>query len=712
VGLLTFTATLLVTLSLLGSLAMPQPIFQLQRSFVPEEPLRGQEATGKSGRMIGNAVTDAGEALGRISQIYQNDQEQLDRFNAQKALNTATSDAEIKLNDMSRNMPTDGRDFTKNFGEERQKIFTSAKAGIPTHLQGEFDAKFNSADMQFRNKAYLMEQAVRDKYYKTSVEDAVNKGLTQIDTQPGSFYTARKDVEDLITASGLPTDDKADYLRQWKANSAIAMFNTKVRDDPEGATLALGGKARIKDGAKLFIASSIKKRAEEIGLPPDMAVAVAYQESGLKLDVGNGVPGSTISGLFQNDRRSKDKFGYEPGLEGNIRAGLGDMAERFIQFKKDWGRNPNIVEYYIYHMQGMGGGKAILQANDNDSLYEVLARNFGAGHASQVMSGNPYLKGQSIGDYKEWVARKMNNALAVTGGKYDPNVDTADPIIQDIPYDKRQQLRVQAENNFNRQQAVAYEQDTRLQAKTEESVFKQGVDLYQSNGLTTDWVQQNQPNLSASQYKSMMSLALHEDGDKNKGSDFDTYYGLLRRADKQGESEAVIKEAAEAVANKNLSRADFDKIYTMAHKEDTEPVDKPYRAKWRTELEGHIHKELTGLQESFMSPQWKAQRDKTKLDFVEWAMRNSNATIEDMRKKADEFIAQTKDQRLQDARVQEVLRRIKVKTLQDVTPDVLDKFGIETLKQFKAGKLPKQDYDRLILGIGDVKSMTQVPNGK
>jgi soluble lytic murein transglycosylase-like protein len=72
------------------------------------------------------------------------------------------------------------------------------------------------------------------------------------------------------------------------------------------------------------LANKIAQRAKALGIPPELAVSVAYQESGLNPSVGQGSVGEI--GLMQVRPETGRELGFTPkdlrDLDKNIDAGL------------------------------------------------------------------------------------------------------------------------------------------------------------------------------------------------------------------------------------------------------------------------------------------------------------------------------------------------------------------------------------------------------
>lgn len=118
--------------------------------------------------------------------------------------------------------------------------------------------------------------------------------------------------------------------------------------------------------------------ATELGLPQSQIAAGQYQflpstwapyaqEMGLPLDPAAATP--------EQQRAVMERF----------------TADNEAIFRQQMGRAPNDAERYLMHFQGPGGAVAILQADPNTPLYDILTAVDDVGYANAVFQQNPNL---------------------------------------------------------------------------------------------------------------------------------------------------------------------------------------------------------------------------------------------------------------------------------------------------------------------------------
>lgn len=107
-----------------------------------------------------------------------------------------------------------------------------------------------------------------------------------------------------------------------------------------------------------------------------------------------------------------------PGsIDDQVRQGIAQTKENVTALKTLLGRDPTPTEIYLAHYQGMGGAKALLEADPNESLIGALD-HVKPGWGSTVVEANPWMKGMAtVGDYMHWMDVRTRTAVAGFGGE-------------------------------------------------------------------------------------------------------------------------------------------------------------------------------------------------------------------------------------------------------------------------------------------------------
>lgn len=616
---------------------MAGPDFQVGQSFVANEPLKVASFRPTGAMAIAGALEEGANQLDAAARFYQADQDKLAKFQSLTALDNAQTLAAQRLEQMKVEAKPGAFNLTKDYKEERDKIFAPVKQQFPAKLKAELDYQSTQMENNLAQQAFSTEMSTRDKYYKDTLDKAMSDKLTSIDVNPDNFWESRRSAMQMIDAAGITTTDKEHYLRTWEANSQIALFNKTKEIDPEKAVVALGGKVKITNPDKLFVIKKIRDAANTQGLSDyaDIAVAVAAQESNFKVDATS--PTTGVMGIFQLDESSRKRHGYRSGVDGNIEAGLGDMRERIDAFKKDFGRWPTANEYYVYHYQGIGGGKAILKADPNASMFDTLAKSQSVDYANKVFRQNPWLNPQSTNaEYIAWSNQVINNRLYQTGGVYNPNMDVADPTFKSIPYDKRIQLRNSAETEFKQKEDTDYRISHNLEAEVKDRTFNEAVTLFRDDKLTPKYIDEHAQELGPQNALHLDNLLKADDRAANYSPD--VHSDLLSRAwavTNPADATQLVKDAMRARADKAITKEDYSVIQNLVNKAQSDGIA-------RRDLVG-INSEA--IRANFVTttrdPQYGTKAKASALGDVEykrWALENPNASTEDHSKKVAEII--------------------------------------------------------------------------
>lgn len=616
---------------------MAGPDFQVFPTSAPNEPLKIGNFKPTGALSIAAGLEEGSNQLEEAAKFYQADQDKLGKFKALTALDTAQTEAAERLQQMKVDAKPGAQGLTKDFRDEKDKIFAPAKALIPPKFAPELNYHAAQLENNLSQQAFSTEMQARDQYYKDTLSNTLNDKLNSIDANPDNFWNAQRNAVQMIEAAGITTTDKEHILRGFQSSSETALFNKIKEKDPEKAMVAIGGKVKITNPDKLFVINRIKTMAKEYGMEDyaDVAVAVAAQESSFKVDEGSTTTG--VQGIFQLDKASRDLYGYKPGVEGNISAGLGDMRSRIEAFKKDFGRAPTPNEYYIYHYQGIGGGKAILQADPNASMFDTLAKTQGSDYAAKVFRQNPWLDPKSTNaQYIAWSAQVVNNRLYQTGGKYNPDMDIADPTFKHIAYDTRLKLRDASETEFTNKETRDYQVTHNLESETRERSFNEAVTLFRQDKLTPEYVDAHAEDLGPAKALELDRLLKAED--KAGNYDATTHADIMSKAwaiTNPADATDVIKQAMTARADKKISKEDYRTIEALVNKSQSDGIARGNLVGINSEAIKSNFIARTNDPAYVNKAKASAQAD---VEYKKWALEHPNATTDDHSTKVAEII--------------------------------------------------------------------------
>ena len=159
-------------------------------------------------------------------------------------------------------------------------------------------------------------------------------------------------------------------------------------------------------------AKTIARKAQQEGIDPSVALTIAQLESNFshtaQPPVGkNGKRPSTAHGLFQVLDKSWKGLGGKDrnNVDEQIRIGLKHIKQADSYMRKSLGREPVAHEQYLGHLLGPGGASAVLKADPNARLIDVV-RKFDSKNADAIVGNNGMsglTVGQAIGKWeKKW----------------------------------------------------------------------------------------------------------------------------------------------------------------------------------------------------------------------------------------------------------------------------------------------------------------------
>jgi hypothetical protein len=176
------------------------------------------------------------------------------------------------------------------------------------------------------------------------------------------------------------------------------------------------------------IAQTIKQRAQERGVDPELALAIAKAESGLRPQIKN--PKSSAHGLFQIVDDTWKQYGGDPkkrkDVNENIRIGLEILADNQRALSSTLGRAPRPGELYAAHFFGKAGAQRVLTANPDAPISSVVSE--------RVLKANPeLLQGKSVYQALSALGAKVGDTGPGQRVPRAPDPKTARPVYREDP---------------------------------------------------------------------------------------------------------------------------------------------------------------------------------------------------------------------------------------------------------------------------------------
>ncbi|WP_233426639.1 hypothetical protein [Rhizobium mongolense] len=321
-----------------------------------------------------------------------------------------------------------GIGFTRQFMEsykERANAFAKSNfEGISKDALTGYNNNLLSAGNSIFDKANAFERETKANYYDRSTKSSLDGIRTQIQSNSASFDDLKKRGLEAIDATNMPEAWKAERRAQWDADAAESKWKWKYAQDPQTALRDIKG--GVKVDAK-SLAGAITQTATQLGISPnDLATVMSY-ETGGTFDPWKKGPTTKYGehrGLIQWGEPQRQKYGVtaDMPIEQQVAA-----AGRYLL---DAGVKPGMGLLDIYSAINAGA----------PGLYD--RSDYKAGGAPGTVADK----------VKYQMEQHKAKAAALLGGTYTPTV--SDPDVEKIPYERREQLLRQGEQEYAQEQTL------------------------------------------------------------------------------------------------------------------------------------------------------------------------------------------------------------------------------------------------------------------
>ena len=178
-------------------------------------------------------------------------------------------------------------------------------------------------------------------------------------------------------------------------------------------------------------AKTIARKAQQAGVDPSVALTISHLETGGTFSHTAKNPVSTAHGLFQVlDKSWKGLGGGDrTNVDEQIRVGLNHIKQANNSMRKSLGREPVAHEQYLGHLLGPGGASAVLKADPNAKLIDIV-RKFDPKNANNIVKNNGMdglTVGQAIGKWQSkwnqlstrYGSNGTSTAIGMNGSSYE-----------------------------------------------------------------------------------------------------------------------------------------------------------------------------------------------------------------------------------------------------------------------------------------------------
>lgn len=273
-----------------------------------------------------------------------------------------------------------------------------------------------------RGTAYL-----DSKGNKKAIEPTPEEAQATAEIKEDVIPAIAKRLEDEYTELGLHSED-IETREKIKQNTNAVEYqilnkqpiNVPNPDIPEPPVQPRLNKANLNSNGVL-----LANTAEKMGISPSDALTIAHLESGANFSASAQNKTSSANGILQVIDSSWKRLGggNRSDINEQIRVGLLHMKEANSYIAKKLGRAPVAHEQYLGHLLGPGGATAVLKADPNTPLIDVV-RKYDPKNANDIVNNNR-MTGMTVGQAISKWEQKWNSVSARYGGTGSERVSTA-----------------------------------------------------------------------------------------------------------------------------------------------------------------------------------------------------------------------------------------------------------------------------------------------
>ncbi|WFP97522.1 lytic transglycosylase domain-containing protein [Acinetobacter sp. ANC 7201] len=194
-------------------------------------------------------------------------------------------------------------------------------------------------------------------------------------------------------------------------------------------------------------AKSIARKAQQEGVEPSVALTISHIETGGSFSHTAKNPTSTAHGLFQVlDKTWKGQGGGDrSNVDEQIKQGLKHIKNANASMRKSLGREPVAHEQYLGHLLGPGGASAVLKADPNANLIDVV-RKYDAKNADAIVKNNG-MDGLTVGQAVNKWRTKWNSLSSKYGSNGTSTAIGMDGSSYDFAYEVKSLSELIASND-------------------------------------------------------------------------------------------------------------------------------------------------------------------------------------------------------------------------------------------------------------------------
>lgn len=233
-------------------------------------------------------------------------------------------------------------------------------------------------------------------------------------------------------------------------------------------------------------AKTIARKAQQEGVDPSVALTISHIETGGSFSHTAKNPTSSAHGLFQViDKTWKGQGGGDRNnVDEQIRMGLKHIKNANASMRKSLGREPVAHEQYLGHLLGAGGASAVLKADPNAKLIDVV-RKYDSKYADEIVNNNG-MKGLTVGEAIGKWRNKWNSLSSRYGGNGTSTAIGMDGSSYDFAYEVKSLGELIASNDAAYGVNPLYPADLQPRDRTREASRQQIENM--ADDLKPEWL--------------------------------------------------------------------------------------------------------------------------------------------------------------------------------------------------------------------------------
>ena len=392
---------------------------------------------------LGAGISDAGAALAQAAAAYRRDQEQLRNFQTETSFDALGTQINEVFQERTRSLSGDANGFARDFMADYDKRAGEWLQALPEGDRARWGARISQQRATVAASVLRAELGQRDAYYVNTTGEHLDLLRSGIDRSPDDLENYRRRGEEIINASGLSAQKKAEMIERWRDLADTAYAAARVRDNPDVVVGTLGGETGYARRVRAQESSG-----DDTAANPNSSARGRYQFTTGTWEGLVNSPEGRAAGLTLDGRTNaaQEEAAFRIFTQQNAQR----LAVRGIPATEK--------NLYMMHFLGSGGGVDFLtrlrDGRAGDNAVEAFPRAAEANRRIFYKSdGSP----RTVGEVYDLQTRRFSSAaVSLPGG---------DPVLERLPYERRMQIREGAEREIvQRDNAIAVEENRRTAA--------------------------------------------------------------------------------------------------------------------------------------------------------------------------------------------------------------------------------------------------------